>query len=102
MTFNSGLYAAAELRGLVNPYLDVEAVRGLDLFHTRFAHDPRWNPSWLADNNGFRNELVRLEGQYGSHPGFFDHPAHLLPGARAPPALAARPWERGGAATKSS
>ncbi|HEX9462587.1 MAG TPA: class I SAM-dependent methyltransferase [Alphaproteobacteria bacterium] len=90
MTFNSRLYAAADLRGLVNPYLDVEAVRGLDLFHTRFAHDPRWNPSWLADNNGFRNELVRLEEQYGSDPDFIDHAAHLLLVARARPALADR------------
>lgn len=84
MTFRSRLFTAGELRDAVAPHLQIETLRGLDLFHARFARDPRWNPAWLADNDGFRGELARLEEQYGSDPDFIDHAAHLLVLARSP------------------
>lgn len=83
MTFQSRLFTAYELRRLVGRRMAIESLRGLDLFHARFARDPRWNPAWLADNDGFRGELARLEEQYGSDPDFIDHAAHLLLVARA-------------------
>ena len=84
MTFRSRLFTAGELRDVVGAHLDVETLRGLDLFHARFAHDPRWTPAWLADNRGFRDALARLEEQYASNPDFIDHATHLLLVARSP------------------
>lgn len=82
LAFHSHLFRAAELRQLVAPHLDVDELRGLDLFHTRFALDPRWNPAWLIDNQGFRGELARLENTYSANPEFIDRAAHLLLVAR--------------------
>jgi SAM-dependent methyltransferase len=84
MAFRSRLFTAAELRQVVGRHLEIETLSGLDLFHGRFARDPRWNPSWLADNRGFLDELARLEEQYGSDPDFIDRAAHLLLVARPP------------------
>ncbi|MGA2795317.1 MAG: class I SAM-dependent methyltransferase, partial [Roseiarcus sp.] len=38
------LFTASELQSYFADLLDIEEVRGLDLFHNRFAPDPRWNP----------------------------------------------------------
>ncbi len=84
MTFRSRLFTARELRDVVGGQLEIEALRGLDLFHARFAHDPRWTPGWLADNHGFRDALARLEEQYAANPDFIDHATHLLLVARSP------------------
>jgi SAM-dependent methyltransferase len=83
MTFNSRLYAAAELHPIVSAALEIEELRGLDLFHGRFAPDPRWNPAGLAEQRGFRDELARLEERYSADPEFMDRAAHLLLVARA-------------------
>jgi SAM-dependent methyltransferase len=84
MTFQSRLFTAQELRDSVGAHLEIETLRGLDLFHARFAHDPRWTPDWLADNHRFREALARLEEQYASNPDFIDHATHLLLVARSP------------------
>ena len=86
MTFSARLFAAAGLRSLVNMHFHVDDLRGLDLFHTRFAHDPRWNPGSVVDSGPFRDELARLEEKYGADPEFMDHATHLLlvGAARAP------------------
>jgi SAM-dependent methyltransferase len=78
MTFDSRLFTSSELRGLVGPHFDIERLHGLDLFHARFAPDPRWNPSWICDSRPLRDELARLEERYGSDPSFVDRAAHLL------------------------
>jgi len=83
IALDSHLFAAAELRQLAAGRFDVEDLRGLDLFHGRFAPDPRWNPATLPDSDGFRNELARLEERYGADPAFIDHATHLLLVARA-------------------
>ena len=84
MTFRSRLFTAGDLREVVGTQFEIETLRGLDLFHARFARDPRWNPAWLADNHGFRDALARLEEQYASNPDFIDHATHLLLVARSP------------------
>jgi len=78
MTFNSRLFAAADLRQLAATHFDIEDLRGVDLFHTRFAHDSRWNPASAAESRQFRDELVRLEEKYGADPEFMDHATHLM------------------------
>jgi hypothetical protein len=83
IAFDSHLFGAAELRRLAEHHFDVEGLRGLDLFHGRFAPDPRWNPATLKDSDGFRSELARLEERYGADPAFIDHATHLLLVARA-------------------
>ncbi|MEI9886307.1 MAG: class I SAM-dependent methyltransferase [Rhizomicrobium sp.] len=78
----SHLFSAAELRTLAAPHLAVEDLRGLDLFHGRFAGDPRWNPD-CAGNAAFARHLERLEKAYCRNPEFLDHATHLLLVARA-------------------
>ncbi|ARS29014.1 class I SAM-dependent methyltransferase [Sphingomonas sp. KC8] len=75
--FSSHLFTADEMEQLFAPYLDTQRV-GLDLFHGRFAPDPRWNPQSMVDDRDFYSDLERLERQYGSDPHFIDHATHLM------------------------
>ena len=83
----SHLFSAAELRALVAPHLDVEDLSGLDLFHGRFASDPRWNPD-AGTNAQFGRELEQLEKSYCRDKEFIDHATHLLLIARRQSRLA--------------
>ena len=82
------LFAALELRSYFLAHFDIEDLRGLDLFHNRFAPDPRWNPASLAVDNQFSNELERLEETYATSTGFMERATHLLLVARRRPAAA--------------
>ena len=75
------LFTARELWRLFAQGFDVEDLRGLDLFHSRFSPDPRWNPEFLRADN-LQVELQRLEETYARSPGFIDRAAHLLLVAR--------------------
>ena len=81
-SFQSHLFSRAELERLAAPGFEVEEIRGLDLFHGRFAKDPRWNPKSAAPLGRLSQELGRLEERYCRDPGFVDHAAHLLMVAR--------------------
>ncbi|HEX4271884.1 MAG TPA: class I SAM-dependent methyltransferase, partial [Rhizomicrobium sp.] len=83
-SFQSHLFSRAELSRLISPGLEVEDIRGLDLFHGRFANDPRWNPKNAAPLGRLSQELSRLEERYCRDPGFVDHAAHLLVVAKNP------------------
>lgn len=83
-SFQSHLFSRAELSRLVSSGLEVEDIRGLDLFHGRFASDPRWNPKTAAPLGRLSQELGRLEERYCRDPGFVDHAAHLLVVAKSP------------------
>jgi hypothetical protein len=82
LAFGFHLFTAAELRDHFARCFDIEDLRGLDLFHSRFMPDPRWNPvpppsaSQLA-------ELERLEKGYATNKEFMDRTAHLLLVARS-------------------
>jgi hypothetical protein len=65
------LFTAPELRSYFAGLLDIEDLRGLDLFHNRFAPDPRWNPD-LALDHQFCDELDRLEETYATRSGFVE------------------------------
>jgi SAM-dependent methyltransferase len=57
----SHLFSAAELRALVVPHMAIKDLIGLDLFHSRFAEDPRWNPERCPASARFGSDLDRLE-----------------------------------------
>ena len=76
------LFAASELRDYFADHFDIEDLRGLDLFHNRFAPDPRWNPASLVVDNQFCDELERLEETYAKSSGFVERATHLLLVAR--------------------
>jgi SAM-dependent methyltransferase len=76
------LFTASELRSYFSSLIDIEDLRGLDLFHSRFAPDPRWNPASLTVDKQFSNELERLEETYATRPGFVERATHLLLVAR--------------------
>ena len=81
-SFQSHLFSRAELQRLAGAAFEVEEIQGLDLFHLRFAADPRWNPSSAAPLARLSQELARLEERYCRDPGFIDHASHLLLVAR--------------------
>lgn len=87
MTISCHLFSNGELRRLFEDRFDIEDLRGLDLFHSRFAPDPRWNPSSLGAEP-LADELRTLEKTYAHSPDFMDRAAHLLvvAGPKAEPA----------------
>jgi SAM-dependent methyltransferase len=88
-TMNIHLFSASELRGFFSGDFEIETLRGLDLFHSRFALDPRWNPSIPAlEDDQFDGELSRIEEAYAASPRFIEHAAHLLLVAHRPAARA--------------
>ena len=76
--FTSHLFTSTELGGLFRPHLSEAALIGLDVFHSRFATDSRWNPATLAGENEFDADLDELEYRYASDPRFIDRSAHIL------------------------
>jgi len=71
------LFTASELRSYFVELFDIEEVRGVDLFHNRFAPDPRWNTPSLAIDDKFSDELEQLEESYATRPGFIERATHL-------------------------
>ena len=78
VSVSSHLFSAAELRARVLPHLAIKDLFGLDLFHGRFAEDPRWNPNSSQPCQQFDSALDRLEMFYCRNMGFIDHATHLL------------------------
>ncbi len=78
LAFPSHLFTAADIAALFRPHLATTAMSGLDLFHSRFAHHPDWNPSSLARDEVFEGDLCELESRYASDPHFIDRAAHIL------------------------
>jgi SAM-dependent methyltransferase len=72
------LFDALELRGCFADCFVIEDLRGLDLFHSRFALDPRWNPGSVQIEHPFGDQLTQLEDAYSQTPGFMERATHLL------------------------
>jgi SAM-dependent methyltransferase len=83
IAFGFHLFTAVELRNHFASCFDIEDLRGLDLFHSRFMPDPRWNPVSPLRDNQLVDELVRLEKAYATSTEFMDRAAHLLLVARS-------------------
>jgi SAM-dependent methyltransferase len=75
---SSHLFKAAEIKAIIIPHLAIKDLLGLDLFHSRFADDPRWNVGICQHSVQFGGELERLERRYCHDAGFIDHATHLL------------------------
>jgi SAM-dependent methyltransferase len=80
--FSAHLFTAAELQALFSSGLQTTEIVGLDLFHGRFAPDPRWNPQELSAD-AIEESLVRLEHLCAHDPAFLDRAAHILLHARS-------------------
>lgn len=72
------LFTASELRSWFAESFDIDELRGLDVFHNRFAPDPRWNPPTLSIDRKLSDELERLEETYADRPPFIERATHLL------------------------
>jgi SAM-dependent methyltransferase len=68
IALNFHLFTASELTSYFASRFDIEDVRGLDLFHSRFAPDTRWNPECLGIDGQLSDELTRLEQAYATNP----------------------------------
>jgi len=78
IAFSFHLFTASELRGYFESDLAIEDLRGLDLFHSRFTPDSRWNPTGLRVDCRLSDQLAQLEGALATDPEFIDRGAHLL------------------------
>lgn len=76
--FDLHLFHAGEVRSLFAPHIDIARLSGLDIFHSRFAPDPRWNPAEDAKDAAFHHDLELLEQTYAADPHFIDHATHVL------------------------
>jgi SAM-dependent methyltransferase len=82
IAFSFHQFTAAELLDYFGGF-DIEDLRGLDLFHSRFMPDPRWNPICRPGDGELADELARLENAYATSSEFIDRAAHLLLVARS-------------------
>jgi SAM-dependent methyltransferase len=85
LSFPVHLFATEELRALMQERFTIESLRGLDLFHSRFSPDPRWNPDTLPESEALVSELARLEARFATHPAFIDRATHILLTGRPKP-----------------
>ncbi len=76
--FTSHLFTSTELDRLFRPHLKNAELLGLDVFHSRFATDRRWNPTHFEREAEFTSDLELLERRYADHPYFIDRAAHIL------------------------
>jgi hypothetical protein len=90
MAFGFHLFTSVELRNHFADCFDIEDLRGLDLFLSRFMPDSRWNPVSPPGDSQLA-ELERLEKTYASRTEFMDRATHLLlvAGSRRAAALTA-------------
>lgn len=77
-SFPSHLFSAAEIRAMATQFLHIDDLRGLDLFHGRFAKDPHWNPAEASLDASLLQALRNLERRFDHDPLFIDHATHLL------------------------
>jgi SAM-dependent methyltransferase len=82
VAFGFHLFTAVELRNHFASCFEIEDLRGLDLFHSRFMPDPRWNPVCTPSERQLA-ELEWLEKAYATSMEFMDRAAHLLLVARS-------------------
>jgi SAM-dependent methyltransferase len=78
IAFSFHQFTAAELRNHFASCFDIEDVRGLDLFHSRFMPDCRWNPVSPSGDSQLADELERLEKEYATRAEFMDRATHLM------------------------
>ncbi len=88
IAFSFHQFTAVELQSYFAGCFEIEDLRGLDLFHSRFMPDSRWNPVSPPGDSQLADELERLEKAYASRTEFMDRATHLLLVARSRRAVA--------------
>jgi SAM-dependent methyltransferase len=83
IAFSFHQFTALELRNDFAGCFDIEDLRGLDLFHSRFMPDSRWNPVSPPGDGQLADQLERLEETHASRQEFMDRATHLLLVARS-------------------
>jgi SAM-dependent methyltransferase len=78
IAFSFHQFTAVELLSYFASGFDIDDLRGLDLFHSRFLPDPRWNPICQPGGSQLAEELERLEKTYATSPEFINRATHLL------------------------
>jgi SAM-dependent methyltransferase len=78
MDLSFHLFTAAELRQFFSKDFQVEELQGLDIFHSRFLPDRRWNPPSLANCDPIAAELAAMEEAYARDARFMERAMHLL------------------------
>jgi SAM-dependent methyltransferase len=78
LSLRSHLFTANELKSCLSGHFDVEDLCGLDLFHTRFTPDRRWNPRCDELSRPIEAHLEKLEELYMRQSEFMDRATHLL------------------------
>jgi SAM-dependent methyltransferase len=78
LSLTAHLFGAAELRDRFKAHFDIEDLCGLDIFHSRFAPDERWNPVAVQQDRQLPDRLVKLEEAYARNPAFMERATHLL------------------------
>jgi SAM-dependent methyltransferase len=91
IAFSFHQFTAVELRSYFADSFDIEDLRGLDLFHSRFMPDFRWNPVSPPVDSRLADELELLEKSHASRTEFLDRATHLLLVARSRRATAPAP-----------
>lgn len=89
--FPMHLFSAEELKRDLSKFCAVETVMALDLFHTRFSPDPRWNPASMQIDGRIARSLRAMEEQFRTSPEFLDRGVHILMIARAAPKTDGQP-----------
>lgn len=77
LAFDSHLFRARELAELFAPHCPVRELTGLDLFHSRFAANPAWNPAG-ANGAETADRLARLEQLCAADEVLIDSAAHIM------------------------
>jgi SAM-dependent methyltransferase len=78
MSLSFHLFRIEELRHCFDRHFDIEDLRGLDIFHSRFSPDRRWNPTCLAPDRHIMASLAAMEEAHSRDPHFIEHAMHLL------------------------
>jgi SAM-dependent methyltransferase len=76
--FPSHLFCSASLRALFQRHCAGVSMLGLDVFHSRFARNPHWNPAQIDGEDEFAAGLADLERRYAADPRFIDRATHIL------------------------
>lgn len=72
------LFSSGELRSRMARHFETEDLCGLDIFHSRFAPDRRWNPGTLVSGEHMMDCLSILEAMHARDPELMDRANHLL------------------------
>ena len=78
IALRSHLFTARELRKAFGRHFEVEELSGLDIFHSRFLPDRRWNPASVLSDKQFLDLLAQLEELYAGDARFIERATHLL------------------------